>query len=424
MRARIVIVGGGVMGTSIAMHAARRCDPLAEPVVLLEKNALAAGSSGRSGAILRQHYSTRELAGMARDSLREYASFYRRTGRWIGFRSTGVLTLAGPERPEFMAQVERNVAMQRSIGIDTRLVDAQEIRGLVAGIEVDDAAVAAYEPGAGFVDPLRTVEAFATLARAAGATTRMGVSLTGLAIEGGRVRAVETDAGPIEAEQVVVAAGPWTKRVAQGAGIELPLEAVRPEQYFVTMPAPTLRPAREDDEPAGPPQVDEDHRFGSEQQDEPLPAHPVLLDLERNVYARCEARYGRTRVGKLDTQGSAAIEDPDRISNEISSEFRAWAHAGIAARMPVYSDQVPVVGELGLYTLTPDARALIGPVAGVEGLFVVSGFSGHGFKLAPSVGEGVTQMLFGEPVSAFEPLFFAPERFAQGRSAEAGGLGF
>ena len=423
MRARIVIVGGGVMGTAIAMAVARRCDPLEEPVVLLEKKGLAAGSSGSSGAILRQQYSTRELAGMARDCLREYASFYRRTGRWIGFRRVGVLTLAGPERPEFMQLLERNVEMQRSIGIDTRIVRAQEIRELVHGIAVGDEAIAAYEPDGGFVDPHRTVDAFAALARGAGATTRIGTSVTGFQVEGGRVRSVETDAGPIEAEQIVVAAGPWTKGLMKEIGVDLPLEAIQPQQYFLSMPARSVPLPEEEEEALAPPREGDDPRFSSEDREEPQPAHAVLLDLERNSYARCEARYGRTRVGKLDYHGSANVDDPDVLADEITPEFRSWARSSITQRMPVYADRDEVPGEPGVYTLTPDAQALIGPVPGIEGLFIVSGFSGHGFKLAPCIGEGVTQMLFKEPISAFDAEFFAPDRFGSGKAVDVGAFG-
>src|SRR5262245_58178369 len=103
VRAGVLIVGGGVMGTSIAMHCARRSDALRSPVVLYERSALAAGSSGRSGAILRQIYADREVAAMARDSLREFAAFERQAGRPIGFRRTGVLTIAGPGQADWIA---------------------------------------------------------------------------------------------------------------------------------------------------------------------------------------------------------------------------------------------------------------------------------------------------------------------------------
>src|SRR5687767_1696828 len=111
MRAHTLILGGGVMGTSIAAHAALGLDPLEEPVVLLERRAPGAGSSGRSGAILRQFYGARELVVMARDSLSAYASFELRTGRAIGFTRCGVLTLASPAAPGTLALLEANLAL-------------------------------------------------------------------------------------------------------------------------------------------------------------------------------------------------------------------------------------------------------------------------------------------------------------------------
>src|SRR5262245_47202791 len=128
MRAHTLIVGGGVMGTSIAWELARRLDPIAQPVVLLERKHFGAGSSGRSGAILRQFYSDRELIGMARDSLRAYASFEARTGRAIGFTRCGVLTIASPAAAGTVEMLERNVASMRELGVDVERVDARRMR--------------------------------------------------------------------------------------------------------------------------------------------------------------------------------------------------------------------------------------------------------------------------------------------------------
>jgi glycine/D-amino acid oxidase-like deaminating enzyme len=413
-RAKVVVVGGGVMGVAIAWHAARRADAIEEPVVLLEKTALAAGSSGRSGAILRQHYSDVELASMARDSLRVYAGLEARTGRSIGFQKMGVLTLAGPERPETIALVERNIAMQQSIGIDTRRVDAAEIRALVPGIDVDDRAIGAYEPDGGGVDPHATVEAFAALAREEGAITRIGVRVTALRVEKDRVVGVDTSDGPIEAECVVVATGPWTRDLLAKAGVDVPLSVVRPEQHFVSTPRASITwsDANERLEDA---LLD---RFGLERKKLASPAHPVILDLERNYYTRCEGHAARTRIGRMDYALDDPIPDPDALDEVVTDEFKRWSHGELERRLPMYRDERDIGSQVGLYTLTPDAQALIGRWPTLQGLVVVSGFSGHGFKLAPSVGEGVAQILWNEPVSAFDPKFFAPDRFV-GRASNA-----
>jgi glycine/D-amino acid oxidase-like deaminating enzyme len=442
MKAKVVIVGGGVMGVAIAWHCARRADPLAEPIVLLEKKALAAGASGRSGAILRQHYSDRVVAAMARDSLHVYSALERATGRSIGFQRTGVLTLAGPSKPDEIVLIERNVAMQREIGIVTRLVGAREIRRLVPGIAVDEGAVGAYEEGGGGVDPVLTVRAFAALAREHGAVTRIGTACTGLIVRKGRAIGVRTEDGDIEAEQIVIAAGPWTKRFLARAGVDVPLRVVRPEQHFLAMPAGVAgdspsraastiedrsqaqvseapSPARAFDGPSIEGMLDD--RLGSTESELAPAAHPVLLDLEHGLYMRCESHASelglpapRTRVGRMDHSQDREIADPDELDETVSAEFERWARDSLVRRMPVYRARESVGSIVGLYNMSPDAQALIGPLPELAGVFLVSGFSGHGFKLAPSIGEGVAQMLWGEPVSAFDTEFFSPDRFEKG----------
>jgi glycine/D-amino acid oxidase-like deaminating enzyme len=408
------------MGVSIAWHAALRFEPGESPIVLFEKTVLAAGSSGRSGAILRQFYTQPEVAGMARDSLAVYAGFERRTGRRIGFQRSGVLTVVGPDDAESIALVDRNVEMMLGLGIEVRRLDAAAIRGLVPGIEVRDGSIAAYEPGGAAVDPVATVEALAALARENGAVTRLGNAVRGFLRSGDRVVGVETDEGPVEAEAVVVAAGPWARNLLLRAGIDLPLRAVRPEQHFVEAPPsrPRVTAPRDRDALRGPEEL------------EPA-AHPVLLDLEHGFYARIEqhtSREGlaapRTRIGSMDLSRDADVPDPDRLDELVSDEFRAWARSRLEARMPAYERREDVGSLVGMYTLSPDSQALIGPIEGVPGLLVVAGFSGHGFKLAPSIGEGVAQMLNGEPVSAFDVDFFSPQRFRGARaSARTRGFG-
>lgn len=420
MRARVVVIGGGVMGVAIAWHLARRFDPHTDPVVLVEKKELAAGSSGRSGAILRQFYGAREVAALARDSLRIFAGFERETGRSIGFMPSGVLTLASRRLAGQAELVEANVAMMRSLGIAVELVDAARIRAIAPGLAVDDATLAAWEPGAGGVDPVRTVHAFAALAREHGAVTRIGLRVLALRVERGRVSGVETDDGMIECEQVVVAAGPWTRALLAPLGVELPLRVVRPEQHFLTLPR---APAQDFVDPRGasttvvhanvPHARELAARFEADGGNAASAPHPVLLDLEHGFYARCDLHAERTRVGKMDYAGDGEVRDPDTVDERVSEEFKRWARARLERRLPEYERERDHSSFTGMYTLTPDAQAVLGPIDGVLGLFVASGFSGHGFKLAPSIGEGLAQLVAGEPVSAFDTAFFAPGRFRE-----------
>ncbi|HUR28947.1 MAG TPA: FAD-binding oxidoreductase, partial [Planctomycetota bacterium] len=389
-------IGGGVMGARIAWACARRTHGSRGSVALFERRALAAGSSGRSGAVLRQHYSSPHVAAMARDSLVEYATLEQRTGKGIGFQRCGVLTIAGPRTPEMMERVRVNVAMQRGIGIDTQVVDAREMRRLAPGIEVDERAIAAWEPGGGFCDPVRAVHAFAELAVESGASLQIGLEVRRVIVEGGRAVGIETNGGRVDAEAVVLAAGPWTRPLLVALGSDMPLEVVRPRQHFLASPSETVSATA---------------------------AHPVLLDLELGYYTRCEPSRSRTRIGALEHQGDAKIADPDELDEDVDVEFTRWARGKLEQRMPVYRARADQAPQAAWYTLTPDSQPILGRVAGIENLFIAAGFSGHGFKLAPSVGEGIAQLVFGEPLRAFDADFFSADRFQGGQGGDASAFG-
>lgn len=419
MRAKTVVIGGGVMGMAIALKLARRGDALEEPVVLLERDELGAGSSGRSGAILRQHYADSRLAIMARDSMREYAAFEALTARSIGFRRTGVLSIAGPSQALQLEQLVASIETLRTAGIDIQRVGPEEMEELVPGIQVEEGSVGLWESGGGFLDPRRAVEAFASLARTYGVVTRLGVEAQEIEIEEGRVVRVEAGGETYETENVVVSAGAGSRRLLAESGYSLPLRAIRSESVFLRLPASY-------DEAEGEASPEED--LLNVDLEDPLEAmseqlagrfeidariHPVILDLEKRFYARCEPGEGRTRIGRTDYDTEAVFEDPSDLGEEAGEQTRAWVRDVVAQRMPVYARESEVGSQAAWYTLTPDSQAVIGALPDVEGLFVATGFSGHGLKLAPSVAEGVAQMVNGEVVSAFDPELFSPSRFAE-----------
>lgn len=402
------------MGTSIAMHAAQRTDALSAPVVLFERSELGAGSSGRSGAILRQLYADRSLAAMARDSLREYASFEGRVGRSVGFCRTGVLTVVGPDQTDWIERLTKIQEELSEIGIRIELIPRNRFNEVFPGLQAREGSVGVWEPDAGMVDPELTTAAFGALARQYGAVTRVGVEVTEIRIENGRVVGLETSEGFCTADKVVLVAGAWSKKLLASMGIDLPLRVVRPENHFVAMPSSDAP----DEE------IEEETHFGFDLADDvdrladaiagpdmdAQGLHPVLLDLEKGMYCRCEPHARRTRLGHVEYDQAVEV-DPDELDEEVSAETQAWARKVLIERLPQYEDQ-PDAGSLAaLYTLTPDAQPIIGEVQGIEGLIVVTGFSGHGFKLAPSVGVGVSELIFGEEVRAFDPEVFAPDRF-------------
>lgn len=396
------------MGTCVALHAARRCDPLREPVVLIEKDRLGAGSSGSNAAILHQGYGDRAMAGMSRDALKVYAGMRSTTGRSVGYRRTGVLLLAGSDR-ERIATLEEDVAMQQSIGIDVNLVSGEELTGIMPGVELEQGAVGAWQPDGGFVDPARTIEAFATLARAAGAVTRTGVSDPKVLIEDGRAVGVETSDGVFHAPNVVLATGPWTPKILKDLGVELPLKVARTPECFLSMPSPAESDEDEDDGFAG---SEFETRFIPDPLDRMPVAHPVLVDYANQLHARCEPAYGRTRIGQLGFEGAVMADYPDTGPEEIDPKVAGDLRRRIAERLPIYNDQEMVGGAVSWATLTPDGLPVVGAIEQIPGLFVVAGLTGNDFHLAPSIGEGLAQRILGQPVSAFDPDAFSPARFA------------
>jgi sarcosine oxidase subunit beta len=372
----VVVIGGGVMGLCAARELRRLG---AGRVALLERRFLGAGESGKSGAILRQHYSHAETIRMARASLQEFAGFRERTGHDIGFERPGMLFLAPVREREAL---EANVRLQQAEGVQVSVLDAEALRELEPRGRYDD-VVAAWEPEAAFVDPMRTLAAFGAEAARAGVTLLLGCEARRILVEdeGGarRVRGVDTDQGRLEAAVVVAAAGPWSSRLLEPLSGTLPLEVVRPQQAF-------LRPPGD---------------FG--------PPHPIVADLAHEVYYKPEG--ATTRVGSISYDADERIADPDRYDESVSDAFLREARSRVARRLPAYEKAVLWGGGSGLYTVTPDAHAAIGPLAGVEGVVVVTGFSGHGFKLSPVVGRGVAESVVHGRATSFDMGFFDPGRF-------------
>ncbi len=430
LKSKIVIAGGGVLGLSVALHCARKAGSDSSAVVLLDRGHLGAGSSLRSGAVIRQYDSNRVLAGMKRDSLKYYQALIRNTGRSVGFQASGVLTVAGPSQPELAAEIEEAIEMQRAIGIDVRRVGKEEISLLVPGAKVAEGSVGAYEPDAGIVDPMRTLECFATLARTSGATVRMGGSeVTDLIIESGRVVGVKTPRGDIRSERVVLSAGPWARAFLARYDVDLPIQIRRPSYLFVSMLGSDTEELLEGQDlfstaymkkgELGLLSVKEDRdldeevemRFGGgEGEDAPAP-HPVLPDLENDFYAKPEPASGRTRISRLDSESHPIVESPDNYDDVVDDKFPHWARAALEKRIPSYANEESLGSDCNLVCQTPDGQGLLGPVESLPGLFLITGFLGSDFTLAPSIGEGVAQMLFDEPVSAFDPELFAVGRF-------------
>ncbi len=376
--ADMLIIGGGVMGASIAYQLAKQHGGR---IMLLERQALCNGTTGRSGAIIRQHYSNEFTIRMAKASLAVFQHFDDLVGGDCGFITTGMLVMADEQGAEAL---QANVVMQQEQGVNTKLINSEEISQVAAEYNGEGVALACYEPETGVADPMATTHCFAKRARDYGAIIREGVTVTRILTQNGRVTGVQTTQGEVHAAIVVLAANVWSVGLAQAIGIALPIMATR---------HPMIALRRPDD-------------FGGRKG-----LHAVGLDLTRHIYLRPDLG-GVTLVGS--TEDVRVASDPDNYAQGLTEEeiahFRSMAGKGI----PALTRAVPRGGWAGIYDDTPDYHPILDCLAAYEGLYCAVGFSGHGFKLSPIVGQWLAQfILTGQKPDDMQ--YFAYDRFTQGK---------
>ena len=372
----VIVVGGGVNGASIAFHLAK----LGVRVSLVEKDSIAAGPTGRSCGIIRQHYSHPITARMALSSLRFFQNFEELVGGDCDFHQTGYIVAAGHEDLETL---EANVAMQQSLGINTRVVSVEELRELAPGISTDGILAAAYEPDSGYADPYSTSVTFANRAEELGAELRTGTRVHSVIVEGGKARGVVTDEGRLDAAAVVLATGPWSPFLSKLCGVELPIIACR-VQVCLFNRAPDLEHDK------------------------------VFVDSPLGVYVRPEGD-DMMLVGSVETdEATAGVDDPDHFQRVADFDAVSRYSEQLIQRFPAMDQGSFVSGYASLYDVTPDWQPILDELPGVENLYCAAGSSGHGFKLAPAVGEMMANLIIEGKAADDDINFFSFDRFARG----------
>ena len=378
MNADIVIIGGGVTGCSIAYHLAQRG---VRNVVLVEKNFLASGATGKSSACVRQHYSTAETCRMVLRSLRFFETFAERTGgRTASFVRVGYL-LGVDDR--LRKPMEASVALQQSMGIDSRLISPADMREIEPRVRVDDFVAGCYEPEAGYADPSQTTQGFAAAARERGVRFLEQTEVLGIVTSGDRVTGVRTSRGDIETSTIVNAAGIWGDRLGRMVGLDIPITVCRHKINFFTRPAEASAP------------------------------HPLVYDFVKNIYTRPETG-GLTLVGPLDADEINDRADPDRYNEGVTFEETADAMERAAHRFPVMEGGEVAKGYAGCFDVTPDWHPII-DLSPVAGFYLAVGFSGHGFKLSPAVGDMAARLIVDGKKPGDDVNAFRFSRFAEGK---------
>lgn len=375
--AEVVVIGGGITGTSAAFQLARR----GLKVALVEKRFIAAGSTGKSSAIIRQHYSNEVTARMALYSLRVWQNFVEAVGGDADFVTTGFVVLVDEKD---RAGLMENIAMQQSIGVNTRFVSSDELRKLEPGITETRDIVGAYEPEGGYADPASAASSFAKAAQRHGAVIHQDTLVTNIIMSGGRVTGVQTSQGEIHTAAVVNCANAWAPLIGKMVGVNLPVEASRHQVATFQRPRSHAH------------------------------AHLIGADFVHQTYYRPEGGL-LTLVGSIEASEAEHKIDPDHYNESADYEFIEDAAQRIRNRYPYMEQALSKGGWSGIYGVTPDWHPIIDEVPSSSGFFVAAGFSGHGFKLGPAVGVMIADMVSraSSPTAGLERSLFRFARFAE-----------
>ena len=374
--ADVVIIGGGIVGSSIAWHLTEAgCRNV---LVLERESSQGKGSTGKSMGGVRAQFSTPVNVQMSLYSIPFYASFEARLGHPSGYRDQGYLFVA--TRESHLAYLRSNLERQRSLGLKTaKELTTDEVARMLPQMRADDILGGNFCSTDGFVDPYSAMNGFMSRAADQGATIRKKIEVTGITRDEKGISGVHTDNGPIATRTVVNAAGAWAAQIARFAGIELPVEPLRrmlvPSEPFDDFPHTS----------------------------------PMVIDMSNGFHFRPEGR------GFL-----LAWNDPEETpgyKTDFEPAFIEKILTRAANRVPAFENLAvnPKRCWAGLYEMTPDHHAILGPVESVPGFFLANGFSGHGVMHAPATGKILSDLILrGKTDIVDDVSVLGFDRFAKG----------
>jgi sarcosine oxidase, subunit beta len=371
--ADVVIVGAGIMGVSTAYHLARR---QAGRIVVLERDDVCSGSTALASGGIRHQYANRIGVELTRHSIETYERFEAEFGVDPHFRQHGYLILVTTEAE--LAQAERNVALQRSLGVDVRLLDPDETHRRFPYLATDDLRGATYSPRDGYADPYLATTAIAARARDLGVTIRTGCEVVGFSRTAAGVDGVVTREGTVSAPVVVVATGAWSGVVGALAGVDIPVAPLR-RSKFITAPFPF----------------------------EKIPeATPFVIDPHLGISLRREGAGVLLGIGRREEAGSFGTQLDWSLAEPLVERA--------VRRAPVLADAQLMRTWSGLYEMTPDQTGIVSAVPEVTGLYVIAGFSGHGFMHGPIAGQLMAELIVDGRATTVDIAPLALDRFARG----------
>lgn len=376
--ADIAIIGAGAIGCSIAYHLALRG---AGSIVVLERDAIGSGTTSKAAGGIRAQFGTEVEVRFSLASLAFFERFGEEMGGSCDFRKHGYLYCLTSE--DQLERYRRDVELQRSLGVDVRLISPADARELVPQLDISDVIAATWGPDDGYAGVNEVVQAYARRAREMGVRILEGTTVTGLDVQGGRVMRVRTSNGDLQPGLVIDAAGPQAAAVGRMVGVELPVFPKR-RHIFVTGDFEGVR-------------------------------HPVpmLTDRGTGFYMRSEMRSLLMSPGDAEDVGELTGDPPvdwGRLEETVQKAVKlmpALANAGVRSAWA------------GLRPLTPDEHGIIDAVPGLENMLAAVGFCGHGFQHSPAIGQSVAEMILdGRTRIDCTPLRL--DRFSSGAPIETG----
>ena len=377
--ADVVIIGSGIVGSSVAYHLAQA--GLTNVLVIEREAHQGKGSTGKSMGGVRAQFSTPVNIQMSRYSIDFFSRFDEVVGHPADYRAHGYLFCATSE--SHLAYLKANRERQIALGVsNVEWVSPKEIEAIVPQLRTDDILGGTFCPTDGFVDPHSVMMGFMLNARERGARLWLETQVTGIKVQNDQIAGVETSRGHVATQVVVNAAGAWAAAVAKMAGVDLPVEPLR-RQLVPTEPFDQL------------PKL-----------------FPMVIDMSTGFHFRREGK------GIL-----LAWNDPTEtvgFKTEFDVTFVEKILTRAASRVPVLAEAGvnPRRAWAGLYEMTPDHHAIIGPAPNVKGLYFVNGFSGHGVMHSPASGRIAAELILQGHSDLIDAAQLSVERFAQGKLLE------
>ena len=347
----VVIIGGGIIGCSTLYHLIQK--GVKNPV-LLEKDVVGSGSTGRSMSLARMHYSNEVTTKMALESLNWFKNFEEIVGHPSGFIQSGYMAIVGVKDARAM---EENVAMHKSVGVNVNLVSQAQAQEIAPMLDFLETGRICYEPESGYADAYAVATGFGRRAVEMGARICTSTEVQSIIVDKGKIRGVRTNKGTIASDTVLIATGPWSQKFFQTFGVDIPLQPVRHQVILIRRPIGLI------------------------------PSHPAVADIMSGLSFRPDgSNLTAIGVGEEDT-------DLDTYKQGHDMDVVADSFEKLVKRMPAMENGFYQGGWVGLFTCTPDWHPILDKVPGVDGLFCSVGFSGHGFKLSPMVGLCMSEMI-------------------------------